>query len=373
MAIEFVDLQAQRARLGTKIDNALQSVLEHGRFIMGPEVGALESQLAARAGSAHCLTCSSGTDALALVLLGWGIGPNDAVFVPSFTFVASAEVVSLVGATPVLVDVEEESFNLCPESLSLAIDVAVSQGLTPKGAMTVDLFGQPADYDRLLPLAREHGLKVLCDAAQSFGAAYGGTAVGSIGDATATSFFPAKPLGCYGDGGAVFTDDPALAEAIDSLRIHGKGQSKYDNVRIGLNARLDTLQAAILLEKLAVFSEEIDARQRVAERYSRSLHNSAVTPRIQTGSTSVWAQYTLRLPDRDAVADYCKEHGVPTAVYYPTPLTQQTAYRQYPAPAQGTPVAERLSKEVLSIPMHPYLAPSDQDYIIEVLRNAAQR
>ena len=373
MAIEFIDLQAQRARLGTKLDDAMRGVLEHGRYIMGPEVPALEGKLAARVGAKHCLTCSSGTDALALVLLGWGIGPGDAVFVPSFTFVASAEVVSLVGATPVLVDIEEDSFNMCPNSLGEAIEVAVAKGLKPRVLMPVDLFGQPADYTRLLPIAREHSLKVLCDAAQSFGATDQGNAVGSLGDATATSFFPAKPLGCYGDGGAVFTDDDELAAAMDSLRVHGKGQSKYDNVRIGLNARLDTLQAAILLEKLKIFSDEIQQRERVAGRYCHGLHNVAVTPSVRPGATSVWAQYTLRFPNRDEVAASCKERGVPTAIYYPTPLTEQTAYRHYPAPSAGTPVAERLAKEVLSIPMHPYLEESQQDFIIEVVRGATQK
>ena len=368
--LPFIDLQAQRRRLGARIEQAIAGVLEHGQYIMGPEVAALEARLGERTGVRHVLGCASGTDALALGLMAKGIRPGDAVLVPTFTFVATAEVVAWLGATPLFCDVAEQSFNLHPDGLAAGLEAARAQGLTPRAVIAVDLFGQPAAYEPIEAFCAANGLWLMADAAQSFGATYEGRAAGAFGLIGATSFFPAKPLGCYGDGGAVFTDDDELAEVMRSLRIHGQGQDKYDNVRIGMNGRLDTLQAAILLEKLEVFDEETLARQRVAQRYAEGLGEVCTVPAVAEGSTSVWAQYTVRLPAarRDAVAVDLREAGIPSAIYYPTPLHRQTAYRHYPAAAGGCPVAERLAGEVLSLPMHPYLAPDDQDRIIAAVR-----
>lgn len=362
--IEFIDLGAQRRRIGARMDEAILRVVDHGKYIMGPEVAELERKLAAFCGAKHCIGVASGTDALLLALLAKGVTRGDAVLVPSFTFAATAEVVALLGATPVFVDVREDSFNLDPASLEAAIASAAAAGLVPKAVVPVDLFGQPADYDAIEPIARRHGLWMLADAAQSFGARYRDRNVGQIGDVVTTSFFPAKPLGCYGDGGAVFTDDDALAAAILSLRVHGQGNDKYDNVRIGLNGRLDTMQAAVLLEKLAVFADEIVARQRVAERYNERLGNRVRVPRLIPGVSSVWAQYTIVTDRRDRVVAACKAAAVPTAIYYPLALSQQTAYRHYPKPPAGVPVSERLAQQVLSLPMHPYLDAPTQDRII---------
>jgi len=362
--IEFIDLGAQRRHIGARMDQAILRVVDHGKYIMGPEVAELEKKLAAFCGAKHCIGVANGTDALLLALMAKGITAGDAVLVPSFTFAATAEVVALLGATPVFVDVLEESFNLDPASLEAAIGAAKAAGLVPKVVIPVDLFGQPADYDAIEPVARRHGLWMLSDAAQSFGASYRGRKVGSIGDIATTSFFPAKPLGCYGDGGAVFTDDDAVASVIRSLRVHGQGSDKYDNVRIGVNGRLDTIQAAVLLEKLAIFEDEIDARQRVAERYNERLGNRVRVPRLIAGATSVWAQYTIIAEQRDRIAAACKAAGVPTAIYYPLALSQQTAYRQYPKPGAGVPVSERLARQVLSLPMHPYLDAATQDRIV---------
>lgn len=371
--IHFIDLQAQRARIKDRIDAAIENVLARGAFIMGPEVRELEARLAAFAGTKHCVTCSNGTDALSLALRALDIGAGDAVFVPAFTFAATAEVVALCGATPVFVDVLPDSFNIDPANLDAAIaDVTASGDLHPRAVIPVDLFGQPADYRALARVAGRHRLDVIADAAQSFGATLDSRRVGTLGDLTTTSFFPAKPLGCYGDGGAVFTDDDAAADIMRSLRVHGKGSDKYDNVRIGLNARLDTLQAAILLEKLSIFPDEIEARQRVARRYTDALADLAVTPALMPGSTSVWAQYTLRLDGRDAIQAALKDEGIPTAIYYPMPLNRQTAYQRYPVAPGGTPVSDRHSRQVLSLPMHAYLEPDVQDRIIAGLRSVIQ-
>jgi dTDP-4-amino-4,6-dideoxygalactose transaminase len=362
--ISFIDLKAQRRRLGDRLDRAMARVLEHGQYIMGPEVAALEAKLAAYCGAAHCVSCASGTDALALVLMAKGVKAGDAVFVPAFTFAATAEIVAWVGATPVFVDVDAESFNMNAASLATAIAWSRGAGLKPCAVIPVDLFGQPADYRAILPIAEAAGLFVLSDAAQSFGASLGGRPVGTFGHASATSFFPAKPLGCYGDGGAIFTDDAALAATMRSLRVHGQGSDKYDNVRIGMNGRLDTLQAAILIEKLAVFDDEIAARQRIADRYATLLGNAVTVPRLMKGATSVWAQYTIISDQRDRIAAACKAAGVPTAIYYSIPLSQQTAYRHYPSAPGGVPVSERIAGQVLSLPMHPYLDEETQDRIV---------
>lgn len=370
--IPFIDLAAQRRRLGDAITQAMQRVVGHCQFILGPEVAELERQLGALCGARHVISCASGTDALALVIMAKGVRPGDAVLCPSFTFAATAEVVAWVGATPVFVDSLPDSFNMDPDSLRRGIITARDAGLRPVGVIPVDLFGQAADYDALVPICDAEGLWMLCDAAQSFGASYKGRALGTFGLATTTSFFPSKPLGCYGDGGAVFTDDDELDAVMRSLRVHGQGMDKYDNVRIGLNGRLDTLQAAVLLEKLKIFQDEIEAREHIADRYSEALAEVAIVPRIGAGLTSVWAQYTIRLAGgiRDRVAAALKAEGIPTAMYYPKPVHQQAAYRAYPVAGNGLPVAERLAGEVLSLPMHPYLTPELQDRIAQVVRDA---
>ena len=330
--ISFIDLAAQQQRIRARIDAAIARVLDHGIYIMGPEIAEFEAGLSAFCGAKHAISCANGTDALAMVLMAQGIRPGDAIFVPSFTFAATAEVVAWLGATPVFVDCCEETFNIDPNSLAQAIDVARRLGLAPRAIIPVDLFGQPADYQAIEAIAAQHNLFVLSDAAQSFGAVSHGRKIGTIGLATTTSFFPAKPLGCYGDGGAIFTQDDELALVLESLRLHGRGSDKYDYVRIGLNGRLDTLQAAILIEKLAIFADEIFARDAIAARYSQKLAAHAKIPHVPAGLSSVWAQYTLRVPARrrDAMAADLKARGVPTTVYYPKPLHQQTAYRHFP-------------------------------------------
>jgi dTDP-4-amino-4,6-dideoxygalactose transaminase len=364
----FVDLRAQRERLGGRIDSAVMRVISHGQYIMGPEVVELESELAQRAGVRAVVTCGSGTEALLLPLMAWQVGPGDAVFVPSFTFPATAEVAVLLGATPVFVDVRADTFNMDHESLRAAVKRAVAMGHRPRAVIAVDLFGQPADYGMIVEAVREESLLLLADAAQSFGAAYHSNPVGSLGDATATSFFPAKPLGCYGDGGAVFTDDESLADVMRSIRSHGEGASRYDIVRTGINGRLDTIQAAVLLQKLRIFDEELATRDLVAKRYSQSLTDLVVTPVLAAGTTSAWAQYTLQLVERDRLREDLDRAGIPTAIYYPRPLHRQPAYTDGLLPDEGAPVAESLSQRVVSLPIHPYLRPETQDRIIaEVL------
>ena len=371
--IPFIDVAAQRRRLGRAIDEAVGRVLAHCQFINGPEVRALETELAAFCGARHAITCSSGTDALRLVLMAWGIGPGDAVICPTFTFCATAEVVALAGATPVLADVLPDSFNLDPASCEQAVATAKRAGLKPRAIIPVDLFGLPADHGAIAAIAAAHDLKVLDDAAQSFGATYRGRKLGTLATATATSFFPAKPLSCYGDGGAIFTDDDALASRIKSLRVHGESPNdKYDAQHIGITGRLDTIQAAVLLEKLKIFPEEIAARSVIAQRYAAGLAGVATVPRVGNELTSVWAQYTIRLAPgrRDALAAALKRDGIPTAVYYAKPLNRQAAYQGFPVAEGGLPVSERLSGEVISLPMHPYLEPAVQDHIIAAVCRA---
>jgi dTDP-4-amino-4,6-dideoxygalactose transaminase len=370
--LPFIDVAAQRRRLGDKLDEAIARVTNHCQFIMGPEVRALEAELAAFCGARHAISCASGTDALVLVLMGKGIGPGDAVFCPAFTFCATAEVVALLGATPIFVDVDATSFNVDPASLERGITTARRLGLAPKMAIPVDLFGLSADHDVIAGIAEAEGLFVLDDAAQAFGATYKGRQIGTLAHATATSFFPAKPLGCYGDGGAVFTDDDDLAAILKSLRVHGEGSSRYDNVRIGITGRLDTIQAAVLIEKLKIFPEEITARNCAAARYASALGNVVTVPRVPQHSTSVWAQYTIRLAPgvRERFAGSLKASGIPTAVYYPKPLNRQEAYRHFPVADGGVPVSEQLSEEVISLPMHAYLDPTTQDRIVEAVRHA---
>jgi dTDP-4-amino-4,6-dideoxygalactose transaminase len=370
--VPFIDVAAQRRRLGRKVDDAIDRVLDHCQFIMGPEVGALEADLSAFCGARHAITCSSGTDALLLVLMAKGIGAGDAVICPAFTFTATAEVVALVGAIPVFADVAEASFNLDPESCRRAVATARAAGLKPKAIIPVDMFGQPADHRAIAAIAAAEELFVLDDAAQGFGATYQNRSVGTLALATATSFFPAKPLGCYGDGGAVFTDDDELAAVMRSLRVHGEGRHRYESVRIGTNGRFDTIQAAVLIEKLKIFSEEIAARDRIARRYSENLADLVRVPRVAEGSTSVWAQYTIRLAQgaREGFAVALKVQGIPTAVYYPIPLSRQEAYRHFPVVEGGVPVSERLAEEVISLPMHAYMDESVQDRIIAATRQA---
>jgi dTDP-4-amino-4,6-dideoxygalactose transaminase len=371
--VPFIDIGAQRRRLGKSVDEAVSRVLTHCQFINGPEVTQLETALAAFSGAKHVVACASGTDALLMVLMAKGVGRGDAVLCPSFTFCATGEVVALLGATPVFVDVDEATFNIDPVSLSNGIAVAKKQGLKPRAVIPVDLFGQPADHDAIGAIAEAEGMFVLDDAAQAFGASYGGRRLGTSGLATATSFFPAKPLGCFGDGGAIFTDDARLAETLRSVRVHGQGSDKYDNIRLGLTARLDTMQAAILIEKLKIFEDEIAARDQVAERYAQGLGNVVSVPRVASGRTSVWAQYTIRLPkgsDREGFAAALKAQGIPTAIYYPKSIHQQTAYRDFPIADGGLPVSERLSCDVISLPMHAYLEAPAQERIIKAVRGA---
>jgi len=370
--LRFIDLAAQQERIKDRIDAAIQRVLAHGAYIMGPEVATFERDLEAFCGAKHAIGCSNGTDALMLCLMARGVKPGDAVFCPSFTFAATAEVIALVGGTAWFVDIHEDTFNMDPESLKRAIGEARKAGHRLAGVIPVDLFGQPADYQAIEPIVAEAGMWMLCDAAQGFGGTYQGRKVGTIGDFTSTSFFPAKPLGAYGDGGAIFTNDDETAAVIRSLLVHGQGTDKYDNVRIGINGRLDTLQAAILIEKLAVFPGEIDARNRVADAYADGLRDVAIVPTVLDGCVSTWAQYTIRTPgrDRSKILAVLKDKGVPTAVYYPTPLHRQTAYRHFPVAGNGLPVSDRVAQDVFSLPMHPYLEAEDQAYIIESVREA---
>jgi dTDP-4-amino-4,6-dideoxygalactose transaminase len=371
--IAFIDLQTQRERIAGEIETAIARVLDHGQFILGREVERAEAELAAFCGARHAIGCASGTDALALILMALGIGPGDAVICPGFTFAAPPEVVAWSGATVVFADVLPDTFNLDPASLSAAIDLARGRGLRPAAVIAVDLFGQPADYAEIERICAAEGVLVIADAAQSFGAVLGGRGAGTFGVATGTSFFPAKPLGCYGDGGAVFTDDDETAALMRSLRMHGQGADRYDHPRVGLNSRLDAIQAAILVEKLRIFPEEIAARQRVATRYSEALTDIVTVPTVRPGATSVWAQYTIRLGehDRDSFRRDLQAEGVPTAVHYPLPLHHQLAYAHYPVAGGRLPVSEALASEVVSLPMHAYLGEATQDRIIEAVYRAA--
>ncbi len=369
--IPFIDLQAQRARIAGNIDAAIRRVLDHGNFIMGPEVGELEARLAGYCGAGHAITCASGTDALLLALMARGVGRGDAVFTPAFSFPAAAEAAALLGAVPVFVDVSPQTFNIDPESLAAAISEVAREGrLRPAAVVPVDMFGHPAPYAAVRRAVEGSGAFVLADAAQSFGAALGGARVGTLGDATATSFYPAKPLGCYGDGGCVFTDDDELATTIRTLRIHGQGRDRHDLVRIGVNGRLDTLQAAILIEKLAIFDDELEARRRIAERYAAGLRDIADLALPGEGARSAWAYFTVALDDRDAVAARLEAQGIPTAVYYPEPLHRQPAYAGFPVAPGGAPGCEVLARRVLSLPLHPYLDAATQDRIVEAVRAA---
>lgn len=370
--MQFIDLKTQFERIEDDVFSRVSTVLQSQKYVMGPEIAELEEKLAEYAGVRHAISCSSGTDALVIPLMGYDLKATDAVFVPSFTFFASAESITLAGGTPVFVDSDATTFNLSPADLDRAIDETLAEGkLTPRGIITVDLFGQPADYDEILAIADKHGLFVIEDAAQGFGGEYKGAKAGSFGNVASTSFFPAKPLGCYGDGGAVFTDDDDLAELIKSIRVHGQGSDKYDNVRIGVNGRLDSIQAAVLLSKLAIFDSEVEARNRVANAYSERLSDVLAVPAVTNGKLSVWAQYTLVAKDADertAIIDACKAAGVPTAVYYPIPIHLSTAYKSLGYKLGDLPVCEDLANRVFSIPMHPYLQESDIEQIVAAVK-----
>jgi UDP-2-acetamido-2-deoxy-ribo-hexuluronate aminotransferase len=368
--VQFIDLGVQQSRIRDHIDSRISAVLDHGKYIMGPEVAELETALSDFCGAKYCVTCANGTDALHLAMLALGIGPGDAVLVPSFTFAATAEAPCLVGATPVFVDIDPSTYNMDPFSLSRAIEHTRTSNLTPKAVIAVDLFGLPANYPAIEDIVQAEGLKLICDSAQGWGGEINGRKTGTYGDLTTTSFFPAKPLGCYGDGGAIFTDDPDLAFLLDSLRVHGKGTEKYDNVRVGMNSRLDTIQAAVLLEKLTIYADEIEARNRVASRYSAAFEDRLSILVVPEGYRSIWAQYTARARDeneRQRIMAVLKEAGVPSVVYYPRPLHLQTAYRSFPTDPAGLMHSETAASSVFSLPMHPYLEEEPQQQVISAV------
>ena len=378
--IPFIDLMAQRRRLGDRIDRAVMGAVDAGQWIMGPQVRAFEQKLAAYGRAKHAVSCANGTDALALPLMAWGVGAGDAVFCPSFTFTATAEAVCWTGATPVFVDILPDTYNLDPAALERAVEAIVVEGrLRPAAVIAVDLFGQPADYPAIQAVCAHQGMKLVADSAQGFGCTLHGHHPLHWADVATTSFFPAKPLGCYGDGGAVLTDDDRMAELLDSLRIHGKAVAgdgevasfghdpKYLNTRVGMNSRLDTLQAAILLEKLDIFEDDLARREAAAARYAAGLAGAVTTPTVIPGGTSTWAQYTVEAEGRDALLAELKTVGVPTAVYYPVPLHRQVAYASHPAPG-GLPVTEAKAGRVFSLPISADLDPQAQSYVIDMMR-----
>ncbi len=367
--MNFIDLALQQSRIRVKIEENIKKVLDHGRYIMGPEVKELEATLAEYVGVKHAVGVASGTDALLMALMAYDVGPGDAVFTSPFTFIATAEVIQLLGATPVFVDIDPETYNIDPEKLEEAImQIQLESELEPKGIMPVDLFGQPADYDEIDALAQKYELFVLEDAAQSFGASYKDRKACSLSEIAGTSFFPAKPLGAYGDGGMIFTRSDDLLEKLVSIRVHGQGASKYENIRIGVNGRLDTMQAAVLLAKMEIFPEEVDLRQQVAARYAERLDGVATVPVVKDYNVSAWAQYSIRHPKRDDVMAKLKEKGVPTAIYYPVPLHLQKAFVNLCCRAGDFPVSEAVAADIFAIPFHPYLTEEDQDTICNVIR-----
>ena len=385
MPIPFIDLQAQRARLGQPLEDAILKVVRSGAYVMGPEIGQFEKALGEFGQAPFVLSCGSGTEALQLPLMAWGIGPGDAVFCPSFTFAATAEVMPLVGASPVFVDVLPDTYNLDPAKLDAAIAAVKADGkLTPKAIIAVDLFGQPADYPSISAVAKKHGLKLISDSAQGFGCTLNDKHPIHWADVTTTSFFPAKPLGCYGDGGAVLCKDERLHDILVSLRVHGQAvksdlvgktfdhDPKYLNLRIGMNSRMDTIQAAVLLQKLTIFESEIEARNKVAGRYAAGLSDVVTVPKVIEGGVSVWAQYTIETADRDGLAAHLKSQDIPSAVYYPIPIHKQDVYSVYPTPG-GLPVTEAKANVVMSLPMHPYLTPDHQDQVIAAIRAYVKR
>jgi UDP-2-acetamido-2-deoxy-ribo-hexuluronate aminotransferase len=370
--VPFVDLKAQYARLKPQIAEAIQDVLDDGRYILGPAVTRLEEELAAYCGVRHAISCASGTDAIYMPLLAYGVGPGDAVFVPSFTFTASAEVILLAGASPVFVDVEADSFNIDLADLERKIAETRAAGkLKPKAIVAVDLFGLPADWNALNALAEREDMHLISDAAQSFGGAYHNTRVGALAPVSGTSFFPAKPLGGYGDGGAIFTDDDDLADVLKSIRVHGAGSDRYEVVRIGINGRLDSIQAAILSVKLSVFDSELEARERVAGIYDEVLKGAVAVPKRIDGLRSAWAQYTIKTDKRAAVQKTLSEAGIPSMIYYPKPMHLQAPYAPYGGGEGSLPVSEAICEQVMSLPMHPYLSDEDARRVAELVKQAA--
>jgi UDP-2-acetamido-2-deoxy-ribo-hexuluronate aminotransferase len=358
--MEFIDLKSQYKELKAEIDAGIARVLDHGKYILGPEVAELEEKLAAFTGAKHCISCANGTDALQIALMALGVGPGDEVVTPGFTFIATAEAVAVLGAKPVYVDIDPRTYNLNPELLAAAI--------TPrtKAIMPVSLYGQCADFDAINAIAAKHRIPVIEDAAQSFGATYKGRKSCNLSTIATTSFFPSKPLGCYGDGGAIFTSDDELAKVMRQVARHGQ-ERRYHHVRVGVNSRLDTLQAAILLPKLKIFDDEMAARQRVASEYARLLGDIGIeTPYVEAHNTSVWAQYTIRVKDRPAVQKALEGMGIPTAVHYPIPLNRQPAVQEK---AVHLIVGDKVCEEVMSLPMHPYLLEADQVRIADALRS----
>mgnify|MGYP001288685956 CR=1 FL=1 len=367
--VNFIDLNAQQKTIRENLELAINRVLDHGNYIMGPEVLEFEKMLKDFTRSKNVFSCANGTDALTIAMMALEFKAGDIVFVPSFTYIASAEAAALLGITPFFVDVDEETFNISAESLKLGIKEARKLNLNPVGIIAVDLFGQPADYNEIRTIASKEGLKIIADGAQSLGATFYDKNVGLLGDISTTSFFPAKPMGCYGDGGAIFTDSDVLAEKINSIRLHGRGAEKYDHTRLGVNSRLDTIQAAILIEKLKIFPKEIQMRNEIAKTYNKIFKdcNYIKTPKIRDGIISTWAQYTLIVDKRDEFQKKLRDIGIPSVIYYPKPLSKQPGYKNYPSVSSGTPVSERLCKEVLSLPMHPYLKKSTIEDITNIL------
>ncbi|MBR5598254.1 MAG: DegT/DnrJ/EryC1/StrS aminotransferase family protein [Lachnospiraceae bacterium] len=376
--MEFRDLRKQYASMKMQIDQNIQKVLNDANFIMGSQVVELENALAEYVGVKHCITCANGTDALQLSLIAWNVGVMDAVFVPDFTFFSSGEVVAAVGATPIFVDVDKDTCNISIDSLQYMIEKVIAEGkLTPKVIISVDLFGQPAEYEAIRKLAEKYHMYILEDGAQGFGGRIGEARACSFGDVATTSFFPAKPLGCYGDGGAIFTNCDEWAEVIKSLRVHGKGESKYDNIRIGMNSRLDTIQASVLLAKLPIFEQkELIEVEKLAQYYNEKLSAYVKIPSVKEGYRSSWAQYTIQVEnqnDRDELQQFLKDNGIPTAVYYQKPMHQQKAFEKYEYADENYQNTIHLSQTVLSLPFHPYMDMKDADKVIEKIVEYMER
>tara|TARA_Y100001980_G_C14548878_1_gene330377 strand:- start:958 stop:2076 length:1119 start_codon:yes stop_codon:yes gene_type:complete len=370
--MQFIDLKYQQSRIRDKLERRLKKVLDHGIYIMGPEVFELEATLSKYVSTKHCISCSSGTDAILIPLLAKNIGPGDAVLTTPFTYIATAEVIALVGATPVFVDIYDSTFNIDPDGIKDAVNFATKKGLRPKAIIPVDLFGLPARHRIIKKMAEKHDLIIIDDAAQGFGGQIGESLIGSFGHVTTTSFFPAKPLGCYGDGGAIFTENDEFAEIMKSIRVHGSGANKYENIRVGLNGRMDTVQAAILLEKFSIFKEEVVLRNKVAKYYIDNIHNHLVVPYVPKNYLSSWAQFSILAnseKDRKSYIEKLKEENIPSMIYYSTPLHLQPVFRHLGYSIGDFPVSEKVSKSIFSIPMHPYLKKRDQDKIIQTLND----
>ncbi|MAZ07921.1 MAG: aminotransferase DegT [Rickettsiales bacterium] len=370
--MDFIDLKAQQNLIRDKINKRVKNVLDHGKYIMGPEVYELEERLCEYVDMKYCISCSSGTDALLIPLMAYGIGPGDAVITTPFTYIATAEVISLLGAEPVFVDIYEDTYNINPDGIEDAIKFSKDKGLNPRAIIPVDLFGLPARYRMINQIAKRYNMVVIEDAAQGFGGVIKGKRAGSFGDVASTSFFPAKPLGCYGDGGAIFTNDEELAFKMRSIRIHGSGSDKYENVRLGLNGRIDTMQAAILLEKLSIFDEELQSRNVIADYYSKNIRSSFKIPFIPKDYVSSWAQYSILTKsesERNKVMSILSDANIPSMIYYKRPLHLQTVFKSLGYHKGDFPISEKSANQIFSIPMHPYLLKHEQDSILNSLNN----